>query len=362
MYDDDAPLLPGNNSLSLHGSLARGEAQAEQRLIELFLTGQTVTVSAEAASDASSIPLFNAGMQGLTLQNAVPGNTMPLVRRLEFLSLELRPSEADASAQVHAAALVSINSPLGLSSPLSIASMAVDCEMLHAGQSIGRLVSAASAAFPVYDGNSSLTLTFRTSIAGQLRLSGNGSAYAAFASAFISAAGNLSMSIVGSSNITAAYALGNISASALPVTANFSLPGLQGLSPVEQGLTVNGPLLCAAPPCGLNVTLAASMLNPSFVTISLSRAALAVLYEGEQLGTVQAAELSIRPGRNALSLSGALLPVNDSAVVSSFIEHARPVTVQLRGDAAGLSNASALALTTAALALDASVPGPALTG
>ena len=360
VYDGDAQLVPGNNSLHLQGSLVRTAAAAEHDLIQLYLTGQTATVVASAASDASSIPLFNAGLQGLNLTTVVPGNTLSLVRSMRFEAMRLTPSASNLTAGIAVGLVVAINSPLGPASPLQLQTLAIDSVLMYDGQPMGELISAPASVSPVLAGNATTTDTFRANISGQLRLLGSGSVYEAFVARLLPATA-LNLTVKGTTSITTAYVLGNLSASALPITAESTLPGLQSLAPVvETSLTITGQVQCAAAPCGLTVHMSASLVNPSFVTVSLNHSALLMSYKGDLIGRFEAPSLEIVPGVNVVSLPGELWPNADTATVSEFIDdfiHGTVVEVQLVGDASHQTNGSASALTTAALRLTASVPG-----
>ena len=361
MYSINAALVPGNNTLPMIGSLARTTARAEHDLIQLFLTGQTASVIASAAADASSIPLFNAGMRGLNISTAVPGNELNLVRSLTFESLQLTPSASGMTALLNAGLQLTINSPLGEHSPLALQTVAIDSVLMYQGQPMGAVLSGAVPVSAV----PGMADTFRTNLTGELRLLGNGSVYKAFVSALVPAV-SLSLMVVGSTDITASYVLGNLSATSLPITASSSMPGLQSLAPVqERGLNITGAIDCVFHPCGLTVSMAASLFNPAPVAVTLQRSALLLSYKGDQLGRVQAEVLDIQPGPNFLTLTGELWPGSDEATVSEFIDdfiHARPVSVQLAGDSSLEANGSASALTTSALHLTAAVPGPGLRG
>ena len=356
MYSINAALVPGNNTLPMIGSLARTTARAEHDLIQLFLTGQTASVIASAAADASSIPLFNAGMRGLNISTAVPGNELNLVRSLTFESLQLTPSASGMTALLNAGLQLTINSPLGEHSPLALQTVAIDSVLMYQGQPMGAVLSGAVPVSAV----PGMADTFRTNLTGELRLLGNGSVYKAFVSALVPAV-SLSLMVVGSTDITASYVLGNLSATSLPITASSSMPGLQSLAPVqERGLNITGAIDCVFHPCGLTVSMAASLFNPAPVAVTLQRSALLLSYKGDQLGRVQAEVLDIQPGPNFLTLTGELWPGSDEATVSEFIDdfiHARPVSVQLAGDSSLEANGSASALTTSALHLTAAVQG-----
>ena len=244
MYSPDTQLVPGNNTLHMNGSLAHTTAQAEHDLIQLFLTGQTATVVASAAADASSIPLFNAGLQGLNISTAVPGNSLNLVRALSFESLQLTPSTSRLTALIDAGVQMSINSPLGEQSPLLLQMIAIDAVLVYEGQPMGEVISGSVPVFAV----PGMSDTFRTNLTGELRLLGNGSAYEAFVTALLPST-SLSLTVVGTTNITASYVLGHLSAASLPISANSSLPGLQSLAPVqERGLNITGAIGLRLPP------------------------------------------------------------------------------------------------------------------
>ena len=356
MFSPDTHLTPGNNTLHMTGTLARTTAQAEHDLIQLFLTGQRASVVASAAHDASTIPLFNAGMQGLNISTVVPGNEMNLVNSLVFESMTLIPSATRLTAHIDAGVRMSVNSPLSAQSPLQLQTIAIDSVLMYEGQPMGEIVSDSVPVFAV----PGLTDTFRTNLVGELRLLNNGSVYERFVAALIPAT-SLSVTVAGVTNLTASYVLGNLSATSLPIVANSSLPGLQSLAPVqERGLNITGAVNCSSPPCGLTVSMAASLFNPAPVSVSLEHSALLLSYKADQLGRVQSAVLNIVPGVNLVTLTGVLWPSTDSAVVSEFIDdfiHARPVEVQLAGDSTFEVNGSASALTTSALHLTAAVTG-----
>ena len=78
VYSYNTALLPGNNSLTMHGTLLQSNTSAENELVARFVAGEVAVAQATAAPlDASSIPLFNGGLQGLSLNTALPGYAGP---------------------------------------------------------------------------------------------------------------------------------------------------------------------------------------------------------------------------------------------------------------------------------------------
>ena len=89
VYSYDTALVPGRNRLSMQGTLLQSNTSAENELVERFVSGAVAVARATAASDASSVALFNGGLQGLTLQTALPGYTGAIIESVAMSSFSI---------------------------------------------------------------------------------------------------------------------------------------------------------------------------------------------------------------------------------------------------------------------------------
>lgn len=356
-------------------------------MINSFLQGNPSNVTARASNLASTIPLYNTGMQGLALNTVVMGNTNNLVKSMTMSSMSLIPNVQNQTVLFGANVSLTLDSPLGTHSPLNIHTLTMSANMVYNNLTIAALIVPNPVpASGIYTNGSLITLNFAVALSANMMLFGDGTNYKYFVQQFL-AADSITVDIVGFSTASITYALGNMVASDFPLTATSLIPGMKGLSqntvtqtvitgdrssgstvatasimhefasnnelhPLRRRLLASSTTCTSL--CGLNLQIAASIYNPSPASVVLTGGALVMYYNNVPLGQITAS-LSMQPGMNNVTLSGFLSPASSALdTVSTFMTNfltGVASTVQLRGASASGSAASASALTVAAMSM-----------
>ena len=327
--------------------------EVTHELVALYLTGAGATVHAKAGAEASSIPLYNQALQGLVLPTFLSGLANgTLIPSVEMLGARMTPSLVDQTIDFEMSLLFTIDSPLGTEAPMTLHSMemSVRVEFLqttidpNSGQEtivavpIGQLSThnvvpltpwpaSSTSADPSDDASSSFdsaqTFTYFARIPATLALSEPVSNYQDFVRAFLAAEGQLGMNLTGLATVSASYLYGNLTIAGVPVLNTVYMQGAQGLNQTsEQSLIVSGNRPdCLHPPCGVNLAITASIVNPSLFTLNLSNSWFDLSTNGVRLGSLQILPLFIAPGFNSdLRAVGFLNPAQqDLGELSTFI-------------------------------------------
>jgi hypothetical protein len=139
LRSQDIGLVFGSNFANMVGILAPVNQTAIDKMINLFLTSQDVSLVAVAPANASSIALFNAGMQGLRLPVVLKGQDLDLIHSVSFPRLTMTPLDA-RHMQLQSTSVVHIKNPLG-NAPLGVLWAAMNVRLSYAGHVIASLVT-----------------------------------------------------------------------------------------------------------------------------------------------------------------------------------------------------------------------------
>lgn len=345
----------GTTLLHFEGELAPDVTQLNvtRELVERYLTGQPCIVQAQpAANDGSSIPLYNGAFANLLLSPVLPGLTSSLISDVGVLSAHLTPSESRATIEFDLSVYFTVDSPLGPNGTMSANSLQMDVVVLWMNDTVdatGAVTTVAvpvgtltmpepTSVFPLDPSQGNHTLTFRTQVVATLALLEPYSNYEAFVGAFIAETGLVRLNFSGRANVSAAYLYGPLDIVDLPIVAGVSMQGGGGLKQTEEKqLDLLGNRACSTGPyCGVMMSMVASIVNPSVLTMNLSNAWFDLYWNNARLGSLEVTPLFMQPGYNGGMLaSGFLNPAQaDLPTMAQFMsEYVAGInhTVLLRG-------------------------------
>lgn len=268
-------------------------------IINNFLTNQPTRVSALAGPNCTSYPLFAGGMVGLMLGVDMPPFDQDLIASLSFDSMALIPSTTDKTVIFSAQATITVNSPLGVDSPLDLQTIDMTVYLVYQGKDVG-LLNVLQA--PV---NRSNPITYHTEFRDKvLMLNGTGENYEKFAQDFLNAnkTNPITFLIAGLTSVRGSFALGPLHADGIHVKNNVTLVGLSGLSDVHvDGIAVQGEEE-AALRLAINVTIG----NSGITDVQLKNFTLfmADAVNSTVLGHIPIDTLTVHPGSNNISFQG----------------------------------------------------------
>ncbi|GMH72221.1 hypothetical protein TL16_g05861 [Triparma laevis f. inornata] len=347
----------GYNSIPMFGTLVPADDahDAADELMSRYLSGKSSPVSAKALSPvADSLPLFNTGMQGLSLDTTLNGDETPLIVGIEFKSATVTPINNDACAMDMVAA-VSMQNPLGPESPLYITTVDMTVDMGYNGAKVGQAKTFETDVPEPNEvkGNDILTVPAYA----LMELFDKGASLTAFAKDLINL-DTLEVSLTGSTGTTAyCPALGyNMNIAEVPIVlpnpdTNPALPpvtiqgmgGLKDVTITEYAISGNVPPSdTCTDHCGLIVSVTARIVNPSPFGMVLGTLNAEMLDQNKvKLGTVGTVEdLTLSPGVNNVTMAGILHPDDDDALaaaadfMSTYMNNSAQVTT-VRGTDAG---------------------------
>ncbi|GMH61196.1 hypothetical protein TrST_g12762 [Triparma strigata] len=347
----------GYNSIPMFGNLVPADDahDAADQLMSRYLSGKSSPVSAKALSPiADSLPLFNTGMQGLSLDTTLNGDETPLIVGIEFKSATVTPINNDACA-MDMVADVSMQNPLGPESPLYITTVDMTVDMGYNGAKVGQAKTFETDVPEPNEvkGNDVLTVPAYA----LMELFDKGASLTAFAKDLINL-DTLEVSLTGSTGTTAyCPALGyNMNIAEVPIVlpneeTNPALPPvtIQGMGGLKDVTITEYSISGNAPPsgdctdhCGLVVSVTARIVNPSPFGMVLGTLNAEMLDHNKvKLGTVGTVEpLTLSPGVNNVTMAGILHPDDADALdaaadfMSAYMNNSAQVTT-VRGTDAG---------------------------
>lgn len=326
----NASLAQGANRLRMAGQLAPHNMTVASDLFSRFLQDQSSLVAAVAAPNASSIRLFNAPLQGLTLQTLFTGITTPVVQDLAFSSLVMTPLD-NTQVGLAGQATIRLNNPLGPRSNITVYTAAMDVVLSSGGMILGSL---STAPLPVTGGSQPV---IGLDLSAVMAFHGDGTNFQYFVRNFLQSA-SVELTLTGTSDVYAQTALGTLNLVGIPVDLTVTLAGVSNFPSVQ---ILGFDLPANSPGGGIELTLNCSLANPSIATVPIGTMVLDLYYGSARLGSVSGANVTLVPGANTLSLVGNISPApSDLPAASQFFS--RYVTgadsvVSVRGVSAGAS-------------------------
>mmetsp|Transcript_25913 Transcript_25913/g.53923 ORF Transcript_25913/g.53923 Transcript_25913/m.53923 type:complete len:1167 (-) Transcript_25913:43-3543(-) len=347
----------GYNLIPMFGNLEPSDHDAADELMSRYLSGQDTAVSAKALSPvADSLPMFNQGMQGLSLDTTLNGDETPLIVGIEFKSATISPVNNDA-LNMAMVADVSMQNPLGPESPLYITEVNMVVDMSYAGATVGTAKTFDTNVPEPNEvkGNSVLTVP----AFALLELPDKGAALTKFAKDLINL-DSLDTGLLGDTS-TVAYcpALGySMNIAGVPIVLPnedtapplppVSVQGMGGLKDVSilsysiSGVVPDGTDGCTEM-CGLVMGVTARVNNPSPFGLEIGTLN-GELRDGNgvtlgTVGTDPATNFVLSPGINNVTMTGKMSPQGDDAILaaadfmSAYMNNSAQVTTVYGTDA-----------------------------
>ncbi|OQR84897.1 hypothetical protein ACHHYP_12603 [Achlya hypogyna] len=296
----------GYNHLVLRGDIVSSDASVTSAMISKYLSGLPSTVHVTACRPkATSIPLYNAALVGLTLQSSIPKNPVPLISDLAFAYMDVAP-DGPRAVQLTTRVVVTANSPLGPHSPLVLGNMSMTLGLADpaTGASLGAFTSTS---VTVHD-----TLVAQTKLhldcTARLDLANEGTAFGTFVQRMLHEKSSC-MGINGTFHVNAQGALGTLTLADIPLVLDTTLPGMNGLHNVS---VLNFSLPGILSPSGEAFSAASLIWNPSVVNMPVGSVDMTLRTRGEAFGRV-AGDITMAPGGNLMELAGHLKPELDAS-------------------------------------------------
>ena len=331
MICDNATLVVGSNILHMSGNLVPENLTITSELFNRFLTGQSTVVSATAASNASTLPLFNTALQGLTISPTLQGLTKAVIAALDFTSLSMNPID-NTQVGLGGNALISIYNPLGSNSPIGIQTAAMNVQLISNNLVLGTLSTPPLA---VVNGSHPV---ISLALAANLVFYEDGSNFISFVEAFLQNP-SVELSLVGTSNVVANTAIGQFSLTNIPVNQVVTLTGINNFPSISI-LSFNLP--SNSPAGGITLSLQTSLGNPSIASVAIGTMVLDLYYGTALLGSVTGTGVTLVPGNNSIPLVGNINPsaANLPAASTFFSNYVNGINsvISVRGASAGSSN------------------------
>lgn len=240
-------------------------------------------------------------MMGLLLGVEMPPYTEQLITSLSFNSMSLIPSTKNKTVMLSASITITINSPLGLQSPLNIQTIDMTVSLVYENNSVG-LISVLQVPVTRID-----PITYQTKFDNKyLMLDGTGATYEKFAQDFINAneTNLIHFRVAGLASVAGSFALGPLDVSGVHVENSVSLVGLNGLSNVHvDSISVDGEEGNA-----LRLSINVTINNTGITDVQLQNFSLYMAdgKTGTILGHVPIDVLAVRQGTNKVFLNGSV--------------------------------------------------------
>eukprot|EP01006_Ploeotia_vitrea_P024340 TRINITY_DN57128_c0_g1_i1.p1 TRINITY_DN57128_c0_g1~~TRINITY_DN57128_c0_g1_i1.p1 ORF type:complete len:1083 (+),score=474.90 TRINITY_DN57128_c0_g1_i1:42-3290(+) len=307
LVSEPTSLMTGVNELHMTAELTPDNMTVASILMSRYLAGEPTTVQARAtAHNASTYPLFDSALRGLVLDTTLRSNVTQLIRQLEQNSMALTPVD-DASLTFSANFTAHLFNPLGARSPINITALRLESSTMTYVGDDGISVPIATLNMPhllpvAWNGDAaapSLSMLIQHESLALIEPGWTQFGIAALHS------DSISVGLSGSAAARATLAIGDVAISNLPFTTTMHVAGMRGLPDVK---TTSFALPSNSPLGGISLHVAASLVNPSSISMPLNDAVIDIsLIEAETHYTVArvwAGDLMVTPGVVNASFSG----------------------------------------------------------
>lgn len=312
-------LLVGENVIPAAAIIKPTDLNAASDLISNFLSARAVDLTVKSAPEVSSIPLYNAALQGLTVTTTfVQTPPMQLIPAIDVMAMKLVPLSND-SAGMTVRMRATIANPLGPNCPLLVDSIDVNTSLLFNGLSTGQFFAHTQ----ILEQNAtSMEVSASTTFHIDRSVLYPGTTKTAF-SRMLETMENeplVTVAFYGSANIKAnVQALGDVNLQRLIVSTSTSLKGLNRL---KGGTTLTSVAVPGNAPgphgSGLSLIANGSLTNPSVLSMDLGDVDMVMYANGTYMGRVTCHNFGMVPGPNFLSVEGTLKPENLTSAAVFF--------------------------------------------
>ncbi|KAF8972948.1 hypothetical protein BDZ97DRAFT_1691577 [Flammula alnicola] len=329
----DTKIVPGNNTISLAGTLERQTDPANlaqvSKLFTNYLNGENSPVIATGLStlqsDGSTISWLSEGLQDLQLN--VPFKPLTPINPIQSITIGDFGLVFDASQPwtplanshtIHA----TLQLPFGFS--LSIGEIQNDFTIITDGNPVAGLST------PLGASTSSISVMNSADTSGSInisiadtRLTVPDSQHAAF-SAFNVDLTNSNVTefrLVGTSRAVANMSIGQITLDGIKVNVSTTLNGLEGLKGMT---TIDSVDVAGGTTSGIDLNLQVTIFNPSNLELSTGDLTLQLSRGGAILGTALLPNLTLNMGNNTINATSSFAANNSpegTQTLNDFISH-----------------------------------------
>lgn len=312
-------LVTGQNVIPAAAAIKPTDLDAASDLISNFLSARAVDLTVKSAPNVSSIPLYNAALQGLTVTTTfVQAPPMQLIPEIDVLAMNLIPL-SNSSANMSVRMRATIANPLGPNCPLLVDSIDVNTSLLFNGFNTGDFFAHTQI---LKQNATSMEVSATTIFYIDRSVIYPGTTKTAF-SRLLETMENeklVTVSFFGSANIKAnVQALGNVNLQRLVVSTATSLKGLDHL---RGGTTLTSVAVPGNAPgphgSGLHLVANGTLYNPSVLSMDLGDVDMLMYANGTYMGRVTCHNFGMTPGANFLSVEGTLKPENLTSAANFF--------------------------------------------
>ena len=312
-------LVVGQNVIPAVAVIKPTDLNAASDLISNFLSARAVDLTVISASNVSSIPLYNAALQGLTVTTTfVQTPPMQLIPAIDVLAMHLVPLSND-SAEMTVRMRATIMNPLGPNCPLVVDTIDVNTSLLFNGFITGDFFAQTQ----ILEQNAtSMEVTATTIFHIDRAVIYPGTTKPAFSKMLETMENEawVTVAFYGSANIKAnVQALGDVNLQRLIVSTSTSLKGLNRLKGGTTLTSVAVPGNAPGPAgSGLHLIANGTLINPSVLSMDLGDVDMIMFANGTYMGRVTCHNFGMVPGPNFLSVEGILKPENLTAASNFF--------------------------------------------
>lgn len=316
----EARLTTGENTIPAQALITPSNLNSASELISNFLSARPIDLTVVAAPNVSSIPLYNAALQGLTVTtNFVQTPPLQLIPFIDVLALDLAPV-SNETAEMTVRMRATIANPLGPNCPLFVKAIQVNTSLLFNGLATGHFLAPTTI---LKQNATSMEVSAKTTFYIDKKVIYPGTNSTTAFSRMLETLENqymVTVAFFGSADISAnVEALGDVDLKRLIVSTATSLKGLDRLKGGTSLGTVEVPGNAPGPKgSGLLLTANGTLNNPSVLSMHLGDVDMDMFANGTFMGRVTCENFAMVPGSNAMAVAGVLKPSNLTAAAAFF--------------------------------------------
>eukprot|EP00823_Brevimastigomonas_motovehiculus_P001150 TRINITY_DN11679_c0_g1_i1.p1 TRINITY_DN11679_c0_g1~~TRINITY_DN11679_c0_g1_i1.p1 ORF type:complete len:1132 (+),score=214.35 TRINITY_DN11679_c0_g1_i1:14-3409(+) len=336
----DLTLLPGENTIHMHGFVKPENESIANELIEHYLSNEPTPLLARTRNHPLPFDLFDGALGNITLQTTLEGNKELLVKAATFESITMTPINSEA-IRLSTLAHIEIMNPLGDNSPITFDAISMTIETWYHDQLVGSMNTPLISPTCVGGEGNNITLNITDVLLAFAH--DQGQAFIDFSKEYIDTKGLVQIEVKGVSYVEAHCAIGPLVIHHMPVTCPLFVQGFGGFDNVRmENFDIPGEVM-EPTPAAILVTNS-SFINPTVTTVFIPESVFDMSVDGARFGRVTCYNLTVYPGQNYVSSYGTItvLPHDLEAlgrVASSYI-NGQDQSLEIRGVGAGAYSSS----------------------
>jgi len=317
---DSFTIKPGSNTFPLYGTLDTSNIQNLDPMLNNYLAGDVMVVTAKIAPGGITSPLFYEAMQDWAIVAPIPGLIGGLIKDIMFLALTISPL-SDTEIFLSVSANLTITNPLGSNVTVDVQFVGLDMSITDPSGNplVTTPIPSTAVSGNALDAQGNPTIALTVSLVLEFTDQDVTANFIKFVYGFTTQE-IVELLVVGSASVQLSLGpLESLQLRNIPCNNAVTIPGMNSLS--DNSVTAASFDGSTQEYISLNLTL--TVVNPSIVTVVVGDLTFDMYYEGSLIGNMTATNVTFFPSTNTIFLQGFVDPlINTNATVAAIASQA----------------------------------------